>query len=299
MPASAIRGARHGRADDGLQHVDRGRRAGRPDRAGRDHLRLRPGRPLRAEGRGAGSRRSPTGGRCRPTPAPTTTRRCVLDAADIAPQVTWGTSPEDGGADHRRGARSRRRAGRGASGRRCERMLEYMGLDAGQQHDRRAGRRGVHRLLHQRPHRGPARRRRRRARAARWPRACGRWSCPARAWSSSRPRRRGSTASSLEAGFEWREPGCSMCLGMNPDKLDARRALRHHLEPQFRGPPGPGRAHPPDSPAMAAAAAVTGRLADVREFGRDDGQVHHADRASRRRCRWPMSIPTRSSRRAS
>ena len=49
----------------------------------------------------------------------------------------------------------------------------------------------------------------------------------------------------LAAGFEWREPGCSMCLAMNPDKLAAGRALRVDLEPQLRGPPGPGRAHPP------------------------------------------------------
>ena len=42
----------------------------------------------------------------------------------------------------------------------------------------------------------------------------------------------------IKAGFEWREPGCSMCLAMNPDKLSAGRALRLDLEPQFRGPPG-------------------------------------------------------------
>ena len=50
------------------------------------------------------------------------------------------------------------------------------------------------------------------------------------------------------AGFEWREAGCSMCLGMNPDILDAGRALRLDLEPQLRGPPGQGRAHPPGQP---------------------------------------------------
>ena len=49
----------------------------------------------------------------------------------------------------------------------------------------------------------------------------------------------------LEAGFEWREPCCSMCLGMNPDKLTPRPALRQHVEPQFRGPAGAGRAHAP------------------------------------------------------
>ena len=47
------------------------------------------------------------------------------------------------------------------------------------------------------------------------------------------------------AGFEWREPGCSMCLAMNPDKLRAGRALRLDLEPQFRGPPGLQGPHPP------------------------------------------------------
>ena len=46
------------------------------------------------------------------------------------------------------------------------------------------------------------------------------------------------------AGFEWREPGCSMCLGMNPDQLAAARALRLDLEPQFRGAAGPARPHP-------------------------------------------------------
>ena len=52
----------------------------------------------------------------------------------------------------------------------------------------------------------------------------------------------------LEAGFEWREPGCSMCLAMNADKLQARRALRLDLEPQFRRPPGPRRTHPSGEP---------------------------------------------------
>jgi hypothetical protein len=49
------------------------------------------------------------------------------------------------------------------------------------------------------------------------------------------------------AGFEWREPGCSMCLAMNPDKL-APASGRLDLQPQLRGAPGPGRAHPPGLP---------------------------------------------------
>ena len=48
----------------------------------------------------------------------------------------------------------------------------------------------------------------------------------------------------IKAGFEWREPGCSMCLAMNPDKLQPGRALRLDLEPQFRGPPGIQGPHP-------------------------------------------------------
>ena len=49
----------------------------------------------------------------------------------------------------------------------------------------------------------------------------------------------------VKAGFEWREPGCSMCLAMNPDKLAPERALRLDLEPQFRRPPGLQGPHAP------------------------------------------------------
>ena len=52
-----------------------------------------------------------------------------------------------------------------------------------------------------------------------------------------------------DAGFDWREPGCSMCLGMNPDRLAPGRTLRLDLQPQLRGPPGPRRPHPSDEPA--------------------------------------------------
>ena len=48
-----------------------------------------------------------------------------------------------------------------------------------------------------------------------------------------------------DAGFEWREPGCSMCVGMNGEIGQPRRALRLDLQPQLHRPPGPGRAHPP------------------------------------------------------
>ncbi|MEL6374976.1 MAG: 3-isopropylmalate dehydratase large subunit [Pseudomonadota bacterium] len=68
----------------------------------------------------------------------------------------------------------------------------------------------------------------------------------------------------LEAGFEWREPGCSMCLGMNADKLKPKERCASTSNRNFQGRQGPqGRTHLV-SPAMAAAAAVAGRFVDVR-----------------------------------
>ena len=70
----------------------------------------------------------------------------------------------------------------------------------------------------------------------------------------------------IEAGFEWREPGCSMCLAMNPDKVPAGERCASTSNRNFVGRQGPGSRTHLLSPAMAAAAAVTGHLTDVREF---------------------------------
>jgi 3-isopropylmalate/(R)-2-methylmalate dehydratase large subunit len=69
-----------------------------------------------------------------------------------------------------------------------------------------------------------------------------------------------------DAGFEWREAGCSMCLGMNPDKLTAGQRCASTSNRNFEGRQGPGGRTHLLSPAMAAAAAVTGALTDVREL---------------------------------
>ena len=69
-----------------------------------------------------------------------------------------------------------------------------------------------------------------------------------------------------EAGFEWREPGCSMCLAMNPDKVPAGERCASTSNRNFVGRLGPGARTHLVSPAMAAAAAVTGRFSDVREL---------------------------------
>jgi len=70
----------------------------------------------------------------------------------------------------------------------------------------------------------------------------------------------------IDAGFEWREPGCSMCLAMNPDRLEAGEHCASTSNRNFEGRQGAGGRTHLVSPAMAAAAAVTGHFIDVREL---------------------------------
>ena len=78
----------------------------------------------------------------------------------------------------------------------------------------------------------------------------------------------------IEAGFDWREPGCSMCLAMNPDKLEPKERCASTSNRNFEGRQGNGGRTHLVSPAMAAAAAVTGGLTDVRniEMAKLDGK---------------------------
>jgi 3-isopropylmalate/(R)-2-methylmalate dehydratase large subunit len=69
-----------------------------------------------------------------------------------------------------------------------------------------------------------------------------------------------------EAGFEWREPGCSMCLGMNEDQLSPGERCAATSNRNFEGRQGPGGRTHLVSPAMAAAAAIAGHFVDVRKF---------------------------------
>jgi 3-isopropylmalate/(R)-2-methylmalate dehydratase large subunit len=70
----------------------------------------------------------------------------------------------------------------------------------------------------------------------------------------------------LAAGFEWREPGCSMCLGMNDDRLEPGERCASTSNRNFEGRQGPGGRTHLVSPAMAAAAAIAGRFVDVRQL---------------------------------
>ena len=70
----------------------------------------------------------------------------------------------------------------------------------------------------------------------------------------------------IEAGFEWREPGCSMCLAMNADRLESGERCASTSNRNFEGRQGQGGRTHLVSPAMAAAAALAGHFVDVREF---------------------------------
>lgn len=70
----------------------------------------------------------------------------------------------------------------------------------------------------------------------------------------------------IEAGFDWREPGCSMCLAMNADKLKPQERCASTSNRNFEGRQGSGGRTHLMSPAMAAAAACSGAIADVRKF---------------------------------
>ena len=193
----------------------------------------------------------------------------VLQASDIAPSLTWGTSPEDvvpiTGAvpDPESFADPAKRAA-------ARKSLDYMGLTPGMRmedvpiehvfigsctnsriEDLRAAAAVVkgHRVAD-------------RIRQALIVPGSGLVKRQAEAEGLDRIFR--------EAGFEWREPGCSMCLAMNPDKVPSGERCASTSNRNFVGRQGPGARTHLLSPAMAAAAAIRGRLTDVRELMSED-----------------------------
>jgi 3-isopropylmalate/(R)-2-methylmalate dehydratase large subunit len=70
----------------------------------------------------------------------------------------------------------------------------------------------------------------------------------------------------LEAGFEWREAGCSLCVAMNDDRLPPGARCASTSNRNFQGRQGPGARTHLMSPASAAASAIAGRIADVRDY---------------------------------
>ncbi|MDD3837291.1 MAG: 3-isopropylmalate dehydratase large subunit [Phenylobacterium sp.] len=191
-------------------------------------------------------------------------REVRIDAAKIAPLVTWGTSPEDViGVDQpvpapeTFGTPDKRAA--------AERALEYMGLTAGQPitearidrvfigsctNSRIEDLRAAARIVEGRkvaPH----------VRAM---------VVPGSGLVKAQAEEEGLDEIFKAAGFDWREPGCSMCLGMNPDRLAPGERCASTSNRNFEGRQGRGGRTHLMSPPMAAAAAIAGHIADVRDF---------------------------------
>ena len=119
-------------------------------------------------------------------------------------------------------------------------------------------RRGVHRKLHELADYRTFARRRRFSRAVRLRRTCEPLSFPVLSRSRRRPRQEGLDRIFKEAGAEWRESGCSMCIAMNGDKLEPGQISVSTSNRNFEGRQGPGGRTLLASPLTAAASAVTG-----------------------------------------
>ena len=187
-----------------------------------------------------------------------------LSAADIAPQVTWGTSPQDvlpitGAVPNPQSAADAQKQ------QSIQRSLDYMGLEAGTPltdvridtvfigsctNGRIEDLRAVAEVAKGR-------------KVAEHVRAMV---VPGSGLVKEQAEDEGIDQVLKEAGFDWREPGCSMCLAMNPDKLKPGERCASTSNRNFEGRQGPGGRTHLLSPGMAAAAAIKGRLADVREF---------------------------------
>ena len=155
------------------------------------------------------------------------------------------------------------RAGERGRTRGDEACARIHGARAGHADDGCRDRSRVHRLVHERAHRGSARRGAGRARASRQQRVHA-MVVPGSERVKAAAEREGLDRIFRDAGFEWREPGCSMCLGMNPDMLRPGERSASTSNRNFEGRQGRGGRTHLVSPAMAAAAAIRGHFADVR-----------------------------------
>ena len=170
-----------------------------------------------------------------------------LDASGLSPFVTWGTNPGQG-VPLAAGCPILRSSPTRATGPRPPRHWSTWRCDP----DSRCGTsrgHGLPGLLYQRPDRGPAGGGRSRSRVTMSPTRVRMLVVPGSARVRLQAESEGLDVIFKEAGAEWRAPGCSMCLGMNPDQLAPGRASGVDVQPQLRGPAGQGRA---DAPGFAA-----------------------------------------------
>ncbi|MEM8629838.1 MAG: 3-isopropylmalate dehydratase large subunit [Pseudomonadota bacterium] len=186
-----------------------------------------------------------------------------LDASDIAPVVTWGTSPED--VLPITGEVPAPEAFEGGKVQAAKRSLDYMGLTPGTKlsdieidtvfigsctNGRIEDLREVAKIMEGRRVKDGIRA----------------MIVPGSGLVRAQAEEEGIAQKLIEAGFDWRMAGCSMCLGMNPDQLQPGERCASTSNRNFEGRQGRGGRTHLMSPGMAAAAAVTGRLTDVREL---------------------------------
>jgi 3-isopropylmalate/(R)-2-methylmalate dehydratase large subunit len=191
-------------------------------------------------------------------------KEVTLDVAKIAPQVTWGTSPQDvvpvtgRVPDPAREADPDKRAS-------MQRSLEYMGLQAGTaMTDLKVDKVFIGSCTN-----GRIEDLRAAAAVAKGRQVAGHVNAlivPGSGLVKAQAEQEGLDRVFLAAGFEWREPGCSMCLAMNADRLEPGERCASTSNRNFEGRQGYGGRTHLVSPAMAAAAAVAGHFADVREL---------------------------------
>jgi 3-isopropylmalate/(R)-2-methylmalate dehydratase large subunit len=189
-----------------------------------------------------------------------------IDAAEIQPQVTWGTSPEMvvavGGKvpDPQQEKDAVKRQG-------MERALQYMGLEAGMP----IGEIRLDKVFIGSCTNGRIEDLRAAADIARGHKVANHVKL-AMVVPGSGPVKKQAEAEGLdqifiEAGFEWRDPGCSMCLAMNADRLEPGERCASTSNRNFEGRQGSGGRTHLVSPPMAAAAAISGHFVDVRQWG--------------------------------
>ena len=191
-------------------------------------------------------------------------REIAMAAGDIAPQVTWGTSPEDVLPITEKVPNP---AGEADKGKReaMQRSLDYIGLEPGTELREVS----VDKVFIGSCTNGRIEDLRAAAAVAKGRKVADNvyaMVVPGSGLVKTQAEEEGLDAIFAEAGFDWREPGCSMCLAMNADRLEPGERCASTSNRNFEGRQGRGGRTHLVSPAMAAAAAVTGKLADVREL---------------------------------
>ncbi len=188
----------------------------------------------------------------------------TLKAEDIVPQVTWGTSPEDvlpitGAVPNPADESDPNRRTK------MERSLEYMGLEPGTPlNEIKIDRMFIGSCTNSRIEDLRAA-----AEVAKGRKVADTVSAmvvPGSGLVKEQAEQEGLDKIFIEAGFDWREPGCSMCLAMNADKLAPGERSASTSNRNFEGRQGPGGRTHLVSPAMAAAAAIAGHLTDIRDL---------------------------------